>query len=203
MLFPQEFSDPQSVQLGYKSDTQVSDSHGGTQYANQIGQPHQWTLELTTPPLNHSKSLALFSFAASLAGRLRACSLPNPLPPVGFGLGASCTVRTAANQFDSEIAITGAPSSKLGALMPGDFISLLGHEKAYMVTAQVNTNGLGQATIPVTPSLRKLIGAGVSVKSGADVRFNMALKTDVQKLNLSALKPNERVVLKFEERLHD
>lgn len=203
MLFPQEFSDPQSVQLGYKSDTQVSPSHGGTQYANQIGQPHQWTIELTTPPLNHSKAMSLFSFAVSLSGRLRACSLPNPLPPVGSGVGSNCTVRTSVNQFANSIAITGAPSSKTGLLMPGDFICLVGHEKAYMVTAQVNTNGLGQATIPVTPNIRKAIGAGVSIKSGADALFNMALKTDVQKLNLSALKPNQRVVLQFEERLHD
>lgn len=203
MLFPQEFADPQSVQLGYKADTQVSESHGGTQYASQLGQPHQWTIELTTPPLNHSKALALFSFAVSLSGRLRACSLPNPLPPVGSGVGANCTVRTSVSQFADSIAITGAPSSKTALLMPGDFISLIGHEKAYMVTAQVNTNGLGQATIPVTPSIRKAMGAGVAVQSGVDVRFNMALKTDVQKLNLSALKPNERVVLQFEERLHD
>lgn len=203
MFFPQEFSDPQEAQLGYKTETQVSKTHGGTQYASQIGQPHQWTLELTTPPLNHQKAMALFSFTASMNGRLRACVMRNPLPNFGIGLGGACKLRTAANQFSDSLAVTGALASKVAALMPGDFISILGHQKAYMVTAQVNTNGLGQATIPVTPSLRKAIGAGAIIKSGRDAEFNVALKTDVQKLDLSAQKLNQRVVLKFEERLHE
>lgn len=190
------------INIAAKSQTQVSPSHAGTQYANQVGEQHQWQISFNTKPLRYSEVMELFAFANGCSGRLRAFKYPNPLPPIGAGVGDNCTVRTAANALASSIAITGAPASVLGALKAGDFISFDGHEKVYMVSALTNTNGLGQATIHFSPSLRTSVGAGVQVRSGRDVQFNMALKTDLNSLGLDASRLHQTINLQLEERLH-
>lgn len=203
-IFPPEFADPQKVRVSQKTATQLSETHGGITYANQIGVPHQWLFSITTPPLDYAACMALFSFSCSLGGRLNACRVTNPFPPLGSGVGDVCTVRTEAQAMSDSVSVTGAPASRSEVLQPGDYIQFSNHSKVYMITAPAGTNGLGQTTLPITPQLRQRVPVGALVQTGRGVGFRMALKTDITKLDLDARgKAMNVVTIELEERIHD
>jgi len=204
MLFPPEFIDPQTAKLGSKTHTQFNASHGGNGYVNQLGDPHIWTLDLTTPTLVYTQSMALYAFACSLEGRFKSFQLANPLPPLGHGIGSQSSARYVHMPGDNKVSIKNAPANQMGALQAGDFIQFLSHSKAYMITKPVNTNGVGETTVFFTPSLRQRIEVGTVIRTGSNVKFNLAMTTDKHGIMFDARKASEqKVVLTFEERLHD
>ncbi|MDK1289777.1 hypothetical protein [Pseudoalteromonas umbrosa] len=203
MHFPTHLLDPQKLSITAKSKTQLDPSHAGPEYANQLGDPHKWELSLTTVPLVYAKTMELFAFANTLGGRFKYFRLPNPFPAIGKGLGDDCRAKDGAYAMATSISVIGATQSLVDALMPGDFISFIGHEKAYMVTEPVTINSLGHAIVRFSPSLRKAVGAGEKIHSCDGVSFNVALKTDLLKLDLVATKYRNSFVLQLSERLHD
>ncbi|MBD1583503.1 hypothetical protein [Pseudoalteromonas sp. S16_S37] len=204
MLFPSRFVDPRSVRFGSKTVTQVSETHGGTVYANMLGDPHQWQIELTTCTMEYSDCMELFAFACSLSGKLKMCRLRNPMPVIGLGLSDTCTIREDIPAGVSSIPISSFQSNRMGVLLPGDFIQITGSDKAYMVTGTVNTNGVGESTIPITPKLRRAATKGQKLVSGKNVFFSMSLTTDEQTIIFSAKDGvKQKVILGFEERLYD
>ena len=202
MHFPEQYINAQTAEIGYQTRSQIDDSQHGTRLAAQVGDPHIWTLSIDTPPLGYSAVMGLFASTVKLQGRALSCRFKNPLRSVGLGLGANCRIRADVIASSNIIKVTGAPASKMGVLLPGDFISFAGHQKVYMVQNTVNTSGLGQATIEVSPFTRSALSAGTAIQSGSDVYFNLSLKTDVQKLNLDARKGEHIINLQFEERLN-
>lgn len=201
--FPPEFVLPQKVRLRSLDETQVASSQGGITHKNRIGFMHRWGIDLTTPKLNYAKVMHLYSFVCSMGGRFGTCVFQNPHPPIGKGI-ANAFVRTSAEQGVKSVPLYAMNNSVVGALMPGDWVQFANHTKAYMVTAVLNTNGLGQGTVEITPNLRKAIPAGTSVKSGTEVNFTVELKSDDQDILLRADQGKELAVqIDFVEYLND
>jgi hypothetical protein len=204
MYFPAQFVSPRSARLVSATKTQVSPTHSGAQRPSSNGMQQRFAIELTTPPLLYAEAMHLFSFIVGLDGQFKACSLANPLPQIGNGLGDQAVLRSAAEQGKQVISVTDGAASVLSALMPGDFVQFANHSKAYMVTNVANTNGLGQSTFTVTPSLRKAVPAGTLIRSGQNVVFNMALQSDEQDILLSAQSDRRTsFVIEFQERHYD
>lgn len=204
MNFPAQFVSPRSARLVSSTKTQINPTHSGATRPSSSGMQQRFAIELTTPPLNYADAMHLYSFVVSLDGQFKHCLLANPLPQIGNGLGSGAVVRSALAQGEQTISLTGANSNVLNALSPGDFVQFANHSKAYLVTSVVNTNGLGQTTFTVTPSLRKALPAGTLVRSGQAVQFSMALTTDDQDILLSAQSDRRTpFVIEFQERHYD
>ncbi len=204
MYFPAQFVSPRSARLVSSTQTQLNKTHGGAARPSSSGMQQRFAIELNTPPLNYADAMHLYSFVVSLEGQFKHCLLANPLPQIGNGLGAQATVRSALAQGGQVISVTDGAPSVLSALKPGDFVQFVNHSKAYLVTSVANTNGLGQSTFTVTPSLRKAVPVGTLVRSGQAVQFSMALTTDEQDIILSAQSDRRTpFVIEFQERHYD
>lgn len=70
-----------------------------------------------------------------------------------FGVGGGSPLIAGAGQTGDMINVDGGPSSVTNWLRTGDIIKFTGLQLVYDVKANVNTNGAGQATIPISPPI--------------------------------------------------
>jgi hypothetical protein len=70
-----------------------------------------------------------------------------------FGAGGGTPLVNGASQTGSNLVIDGAPFTTTAWLKAGDIIKVAGRNIVFDVTADVNTDGAGNATIPIFPSL--------------------------------------------------
>lgn len=201
--FPEQFILPQKLRIRSLDSTQTAQSQGGISHKNRIGYRHRWGFDMTTPKLNYEKAMALYAFVCSMGGRFGICTMRNPIPMLGAGAGAA-QVRTAAEQGDTTVSLHAMNGSVLGALKAGDYIQFANHTKAYMVTATLNTNGLGQGTVSFTPNLRVAVPFGTAMAAGPNVHFSLELKSDDQDIQHRADSEREvPIKIEFEEYIND
>ncbi len=115
----------------------------------------RWTCTYTLPAMNRADMANWQVFLMQLEGGVntfygfdpdgrtpRGAAATNPGTPLVNGAG----------QTGSSLIIDGAPANVTGWLLPGDYITV--GTQMVMVTAPVNTDGSGNATIPFKPALR-------------------------------------------------
>lgn len=201
--FPEQFILPQKVRIRSLDSTQTDQTMGGVSHKNRIGYRHRWGFDMTTPKLNYEKAMALYAFVCSLGGRFGVCTMKNPLPMLGKGAD-NALVRTSAQQGDTTAPLYAMNNNVIAALKPGDYIQFANHTKAYMVTALMNTNGLGQSSVSFTPNLRIDVPAGTQMLAGQNVIFSLELKSDDQDIQHRADTDREVAIkVEFEEYIND
>lgn len=202
-IFPNEFILPQKLRVRSVDQTQSESSWGGITHKNRLGYMHRWGLDMTTPKLNYEKAMALYAFICSLGGRFGVCMMKNPLPMLGAGI-ENALVRENISQGDTSAPLYAMTGNVTAALKPGDYIQFANHTKAYMVTAILNTNGLGQGTVCFTPNLRVDVPFGTEMNSGENVHFSLELKSDEQDILHRADSEREvPIKIEFEEYIND
>lgn len=77
----------------------------------------------------------------------------HPYWHVRKGLGGGSPLVNGVGQTGSSLIVDGASNSITGWLKAGDIIQVTGCAVVFDVTADVNTNGSGQATIPISPPI--------------------------------------------------
>lgn len=77
----------------------------------------------------------------------------HPFYHIRNGLGGGSPLVNGASQTGSNLVIDGAPANITGWVSDGDMIKVAGAAVVFDVTASVNTDGLGQATIPIHPPI--------------------------------------------------
>lgn len=115
----------------------------------------RWTCTYSLPAMNRAQMAEWQAFLMQLEGGVntfygfdpdgrtpRGAAATNPGTPLVMG----------GNQTGSSLIIDGAPANVTGWLLTGDYITV--NDQMVMVTAPVNTDGSGQATIPFKPALR-------------------------------------------------
>jgi hypothetical protein len=70
-----------------------------------------------------------------------------------LGLGGGTPLVNGANQLGSNLIIDGASNTITNWLRQGDLIQVVGCAVIFDVTADVNTDGSGNATIPISPPI--------------------------------------------------
>lgn len=201
--FPEQFILPKKLRIRSLDSTQTDPTLGGISNKNRIAYRHRWAFDMTTPKLNYERAMALYAFICSMGGRFGVCTMKNPLPQLGAG-AENALVRTSAEQGDTTTALYAMNNNVLGALKAGDYIQFDNHTKAYMVTAVLNTNGVGQGTVSFTPNLRIAVPAGTPMKSGGNVHFSLELKSDDQDIQHRADTDREVAIkVEFEEYIND
>lgn len=118
-----------------------------------------WEADITMPPMSREEAEDFIAFALQLDGRLGTFTMTPPDAATPRG-SASVTPGTplvnGASQTGAELAIDGAPVSATGYLRAGDYIQLGAGQtsRLHKVTVDADTDGSGQVTLDIWPSLR-------------------------------------------------
>lgn len=137
-----------------------------------------FSFTITMPLMTQAQFQEYHAFLVKQKGSFETFDIDYPLDNQGAGkANTSVLTREAHSIGDSTIAVDGISASQDDALKAGDLIKFSGHNKVYMVTADVNANGLGQSTISIEPPLQATLADDESVDMNKPT-FKVALMQD-------------------------
>lgn len=184
---PSEYIDAETLIIESVTETDYSKYSMNIQ-TDKDGDPHQWQVEFRTPKHEPIIARGLNAFLNSLGGRHGVFTLPEPLPLMGAGLD-DLTVSSCLKGDNTATVST----SRVGelAMLAGDFFKFSNHDKAY----QCSENYLTGGELSFYPSAR-VDATGATIEPCV---FSLRLKSDVNSLNLDALKYNVSTTVVCEE----
>ena len=112
----------------------------------------RWRADITLRPLKKSEVGAWIAFFLKLRGMSETFYCYDPDWKSNTGIGGGTPLVNAAGQTGTSLIIDGAPLSTTAWLKAGDYFEVGGELKR--LTANVNTDGSGNATLVFEPFLR-------------------------------------------------
>lgn len=88
-----------------------------------------------------------------------------------------------ADQTGKTLILDGATPSITGWARAGDIINIAGQTKVYLVTADANSDGSGNVTLPIYPPLISS-PANNSAITSTDVKYTVSLSGDIQEYSV-------------------
>ena len=132
--------------------------------AQQQQWPDQhWELDLVWPEMNWAQFAALDAFAGALHGKWGSFLWGPPLAaaPRGNGLTAGSPVCVGTDASRSNLLSTqGWTPNQRGLLLPGDFLQVQLRLYQYLGSDPLASDGAGNASLEIFPSLREAPAAG-------------------------------------------
>lgn len=138
--------------FGLETNTQTFESPLSRNVQRVLLGGARWNLTVTLPRMNRNQAAPWQAFLLGLEGRANTFYGFDPDAKQPRGVGTGNPQVNGGSQTGSSIIIDGATANILNWLLPGDYFECNGELK--MVTAPVNTNGSGQATINFKPAWR-------------------------------------------------
>ena len=112
----------------------------------------QWKGTLTLPPMKKNNAAVWLAFFTSLRGVRGTFKIGDQDRKTIQGVATGTIRVNGASQVGNEVALDGFAVSTSNVFKAGDYIQI--NSYLYMVTDDVNSNGSGEATVYVEPSLR-------------------------------------------------
>ncbi len=143
-------------------------------------QGSRWEASVTLPPMKRASAEEWIAFLISLNGAYGTFLLGDPLGATARGTASSAPGTPLVNgtsQTGSTLNIDGAPNSATGYLKAGDYIQLGSGSgsQLYKVLVDANSNGSGQVSLDIWPSLRSSPSDNATVTvSGAKGLFRLS-----------------------------
>lgn len=155
LILPKRVRFLESVAVGvvrspFTYQTQVQ-KHGG----------ESWGLEVDLPNLTKEDADVFNAWLASLRGQYGTFTFGDPDGAIPRGTALGDPVVDGANQLGDTIATTGWSVSQTGALLQGDWIQI--GTRLHKVLADVDSDGSGDASIEIFPSLLRSPTNGSSI----------------------------------------
>lgn len=127
------------------------------QVVSHAGQ--QWEAEITLPPMTRAEGEEWVSFLVKLKGQRGTFLLGDPsgaTPRGSASSNAGTPLVNGSGQTGDSLTIDGCPATVTGYLKAGDYIQLGNASSAtlHKVLNDSNTNGDGQTTLDIFPSIR-------------------------------------------------
>jgi hypothetical protein len=117
-----------------------------------------FSFSVQMPPLQQSDFMSIYAFLTSQQGSFQTFTFEYPLENQGADKGQTDILVNGAKAIGStSIAMDGFNNSTTGVLKAGDFIKFANDTKIYMVTADADSNGSGEATISIEPPLQDAV----------------------------------------------
>jgi hypothetical protein len=117
----------------------------------------RWSFQIQLPKMTRATAAPWISFLAALQGFQNVFQVGDPLGRIAAGVADGAPVVTAGTGLNAvggvSLVTRGWTPNKYRQLMPGDYIQV--KLRLYQVTAQVNADASGNATISLWPSLRE------------------------------------------------
>ena len=117
----------------------------------------QWRATFTLPPMKKESAAVWLAFLMSLRGRRGTFKIGDQDRKTIQGVATGTILVNGAAQTGNAIDLDGFANSTNNVFKAGDYIQI--NSYLYMVSADVNSNGSGEATVYVEPSLRTGIEA--------------------------------------------
>lgn len=151
-----------------------------------------WEGNVTFPPLTQDQVADLQAFLTDLQGQYGTFLYgdPNYLAQGPRGLASGSPLVNGASQTGNSLAVDGLSNNLTGWLKKGDYIQIgtTTSSRLHMVVDDVNTNGSGQATIPIYPAIRTSPADNAAIiVNGAKGLFRLAsseVEWDIGEANL-------------------
>jgi len=112
----------------------------------------QWKGTFTLPPMKKESASIWLAFLMSLRGRRGTFKLGDQDRKTIQGVATGTILVNGASQTGNAINLDGFANSTNNVFKAGDYIQI--NSYLYMISANVNSNGSGEATVYVEPSLR-------------------------------------------------
>ncbi len=172
---------PSSAKVRSVSPNFVSTAHSLRQVATTRN-AHRWGIELKFPPMTRDEFAPIWAFLTDLQGRLNSFSYVLPEHAARGSMPGTPLVN-GADQTGKTLTTDGWTVSQSGVLKAGDFIRIGDDLKTYMVTADVDSDGSGEATVPLNTPLQASPDDDAAIT--ADSQFNCALADDNADVSIS------------------
>jgi hypothetical protein len=122
----------------------------------------RWSVTVELPPMRRVTAMPWLAFLAELKGMSGCFLLGDPLGKLPSGEVSGAPVVSGTNQVTTNtLATRGWSPNVYRLLLPGDYLGIL--NRLYQVTADVNADGSGNASISIWPSLRDTLSDGTAI----------------------------------------
>ena len=112
----------------------------------------QWKATFTLPPMKKESAAVWLAFLMSLRGRRGTFKIGDQDRKTIQGVATGTILVKGAGQTGNAINLDGFANSTNNVFKAGDYIQI--NSYLYMISADVNSNSSGEATVYVEPSLR-------------------------------------------------
>ncbi|MFH1984119.1 MAG: hypothetical protein ABIL58_19950 [Pseudomonadota bacterium] len=168
---------PSKVSIESFYPTFVSTAHNQSRQVSQRG-GHRWFLTLDFPKgLTRAELAPIFAFLVAQRGQYDTFTYTPPVVDDPRGSVSGTPLVDGASQTGRTIATKGWTASQTGIVLAGDFIRFAGHNKVYMITANADSDGSGEADISIDPALLAS-PVNEAVITVTDVPFTVGLLDD-------------------------
>lgn len=145
-----------SIQIRMESVTSMDESP--FTFSQQVfeHQGQRWAADVTLPPMKRANAQQWSAWFGLLRGRSKTFLMGDPLGATPQGSAGGTPLVNGADQTGANLIIDGASAGQSGWLLAGDYIQLGtgSTSRLHMVTEDTDTDGGGNATIPVWPDIR-------------------------------------------------
>jgi hypothetical protein len=141
-----------SSRFGLETNTQRMESPLTKNVQRVLLGGARWSATYSLPDMNRTQAAVWQAFLLSCEGGVNTFNAYDPEGRAPRGVATGTPLVNGGSQTGSSLITDGWANSVTGILKAGDYFSVNGELK--MVTADVNSNGSGQATISFKPALR-------------------------------------------------
>lgn len=115
----------------------------------------RWEADITLPPMKHTAAREWIAFLSQLHGPTHTFTMGDPLGATAAGEAGGTPLVAGASQTGATLNVDGCTVSQTDWLKAGDYIQLgTGADaRLHMVTADVDTDGTGAATLTLWPDI--------------------------------------------------
>lgn len=143
-----------AIQVGSNRPVSINYTLSGKRSVRQFASQY-FTFAVQMPPLTQTQLQSFSAYLISKKGAFNTFDFGYPIDNLGTDKNTSgVKTRTTHTTGATSIACDGFSASTNDVVKAGDLIKFSGHNKVYIVTGDVNSNGAGQGSISVEPPLQ-------------------------------------------------
>lgn len=167
---------PSALKIQSYQPTRVSLSHNLRRSVRTNG-AQRWVITADWVGLTRAQFAPIQAFVLSQRGQWDTFTAVLPAHKLPQGTATGTPQINGANQQGRSLTTRSWTAGLTNALKAGDFIGVFGQTKVYMVTADVNADAYGLATVPIEPALLAVPADG-ALLTVRNVAFTLALGSD-------------------------
>ena len=170
---------PQSIEVQTWEPTLVSVASNLTRQVRSRG-GQRWLFKVIFAPMTRANFDPIFAFSVKQRGRYETFTwVPTTIGTTSGVTTESPVVDGAASVGASSCSVDGLTVSTSSILKTGDFFKFSGQNKIYMCTADMSSDGSGDATLNFAPKLATAVADNETITINS-VPFNVSFSSDIR-----------------------
>lgn len=176
---------PAAIEVQSIEPTLISVTSNLTRQARSRG-GQRWGFSVSFPPMTRAQFDPIYSFAIAQRGQYETFIwVPTTIGTTRGESGETPIIDGALSAGVTSASIKSLTASTSNIIRSGDFLKFSGHSKVYMCTADMSSDGSGDATLAFVPKLTTAVADEENVVI-ASVPFNVAFTTDINSYGTNA-----------------